>query len=92
MPLARLIAVLLALPIRLYRAVLSPLLPASCRFHPSCSAYALQALELHGPVRGLWLGARRLSRCHPFHEGGLDPVPPPRRRAPAAPIARQETP
>lgn len=70
----------LALPIRIYRAVLSPLLPASCRFHPSCSAYALQALEAHGAGRGLWLTLRRLGRCHPFHAGGIDPVPPSRGR------------
>ena len=63
-------------PIRAYRALLSPLLPRMCRFHPSCSVYALQALEEHGPVKGLWLAVRRLSRCHPFHPGGLDPVPP----------------
>jgi putative membrane protein insertion efficiency factor len=66
----------LVLPIRLYKALLSPLLPRLCRFHPSCSVYAMQALEEHGPIRGLWLAARRLSRCHPFHPGGLDPVPP----------------
>jgi len=70
----------LALPIRIYRALLSPLLPASCRFHPSCSAYALQALEAHGAGRGLWLTLRRLGRCHPFHAGGIDPVPPSRGR------------
>ena len=66
---------LLSLPIRLYRALISPLLPGVCRFHPSCSRYALEALESHGPWRGGWLAARRLSRCHPFHPGGLDPVP-----------------
>ena len=66
----------LLVPIRLYRALLSPLLPQVCRFHPSCSVYAMQALQEHGPFRGLWLAARRLTRCHPFHPGGLDPVPP----------------
>jgi putative membrane protein insertion efficiency factor len=66
----------LCLPIRLYRALLSPLLPPGvCRFHPTCSAYALQALERHGPFRGLWLTLRRLGRCQPFHPGGVDPVP-----------------
>ncbi|HWV39338.1 MAG TPA: membrane protein insertion efficiency factor YidD [Vulgatibacter sp.] len=71
---------ILAVPIRFYRALLSPLLPASCRFHPSCSAYALQALEEHGAGRGLWLTLRRIARCHPFHAGGIDPVPPSRGR------------
>jgi putative membrane protein insertion efficiency factor len=67
---------LLLAPIRLYKAFLSPLLPPMCRFHPSCSVYAMGALTVHGPVKGLWLAARRLSRCHPFNPGGLDPVPP----------------
>lgn len=66
----------LSLPIRAYRSLISPLLPPACRFHPSCSAYALQALEVHGARRGLWLTVRRLVRCHPFHAGGFDPVPP----------------
>lgn len=61
--------------VRLYQRLLSPLLPPSCRFYPSCSAYAVEALQRHGAVRGSWLTARRLSRCHPFHEGGIDPVP-----------------
>ena len=73
---SRALVMVLLVPIRLYRALLSPLLPKVCRFHPSCSQYAMQALEEHGPLRGLWLAARRLSRCHPFHPGGLDPVPP----------------
>ena len=73
---SRALVMVLLVPIRLYRALLSPLLPKVCRFHPSCSQYAMQALEEHGPWRGLWLAARRLSRCHPFHPGELDPVPP----------------
>jgi putative membrane protein insertion efficiency factor len=72
----KLLAFLLSLPIHLYRWVVSPLLPPACRFHPSCSAYALQALQTHGPLRGLALAFRRLGRCHPFNPGGLDPVPP----------------
>jgi putative membrane protein insertion efficiency factor len=61
--------------VRGYQVVLSPLLPASCRFYPSCSAYAVQALERHGALRGSWLALRRLARCHPFRPGGYDPVP-----------------
>lgn len=76
--LGRGLALLLTVPIRLYRLTLSPLLPRACRFYPSCSAYALAALSAHGPVRGLYLTARRLLRCHPFHPGGFDPVPPAR--------------
>ncbi|MEP7025508.1 MAG: membrane protein insertion efficiency factor YidD [Actinomycetota bacterium] len=58
-----------------YRRFVSPLLPPRCRFLPSCSAYALEAVRVHGAVRGGWLAARRLGRCHPFHAGGIDPVP-----------------
>jgi len=65
---------LLAL-IRLYQLTLSPLLGKSCRFEPSCSRYTAQCIELHGPTRGIWLGVRRLARCHPFHAGGNDPPP-----------------
>lgn len=76
---------LLILAIRGYRGFVSPLLPPSCRFYPSCSAYALEAVQVHGALRGAWLAVRRLSRCHPFHAGGLDPVPP--RRSPRGPRA-----
>jgi len=62
--------------VRFYRYALSPLLPRSCRFHPSCSAYALEAIRVHGPWRGGWLGLRRIGRCHPWNDGGYDPVPP----------------
>jgi putative membrane protein insertion efficiency factor len=63
------------LPVRGWR-VFSTRMPARCRFHPSCSAYALEALETHGAARGSWLAVRRVSRCHPWNPGGLDPVPP----------------
>jgi len=61
--------------LRLYKLLLSPLLPSACRYYPSCSEYMRQAVEKHGVTRGLWMGAKRLLRCHPFHAGGLDPVP-----------------
>jgi len=69
-----------ALPIIAYRRWISPAMPARCRFYPSCSAYALEAVTTHGAVRGLYLATRRLLRCHPFHPGGYDPVPPLRGR------------
>ncbi len=58
-----------------YKTFVSPLLPPLCRFEPTCSVYAMQAIERHGLIRGGWMGARRLMRCHPFNEGGWDPVP-----------------
>ena len=61
--------------VRGYQLVVSPLMPAACRFHPSCSAYAIEAIERHGAARGSWLAVRRILRCHPFHRGGFDPVP-----------------
>jgi putative membrane protein insertion efficiency factor len=79
------LARVLMLPIRAWR-LLSVHLPPRCRFHPSCSQYALDALALHGARRGVWLAARRVSRCHPWHPGGHDPVPTPNvRSTPAAP-------
>jgi putative membrane protein insertion efficiency factor len=66
---------LAAFLIRLYQWTVSPLLGARCRFYPSCSQYALEAISRFGVARGTWLAARRLSRCHPWHEGGFDPVP-----------------
>jgi len=69
---------LMALPVRGWR-VLSRHLPPRCRFYPSCSAYALEALETHGAARGSWLAVKRVGRCNPWHPGGIDPVPPARR-------------
>jgi uncharacterized protein len=66
--------VVLAL-LRVYKRWLSPMLPSACRFHPTCSVYMMQAVELHGVPQGVWLGLKRLGRCHPFHAGGVDPVP-----------------
>jgi putative membrane protein insertion efficiency factor len=65
----------LILLVRFYQLFLGPLLPASCRYYPTCSAYAIEALERHGAWRGLGLALRRISRCHPFRVGGFDPVP-----------------
>jgi putative membrane protein insertion efficiency factor len=66
--------VLIAL-VRAYQYVARPLLGANCRFYPSCSDYAREAIERHGAVRGVWLAVRRIARCHPYHPGGYDPVP-----------------
>ena len=71
----------LMLPVRAWR-VLSTRMPPRCRFEPSCSAYALEALTKHGARRGAWLATRRVGRCHPWHPGGLDPVPEPNVRSP----------
>jgi putative membrane protein insertion efficiency factor len=62
--------------VRAYQLVLSPLTGGACRFEPSCSRYALEAIERHGAARGLWLALRRVGRCHPFARPGIDPVPP----------------
>jgi putative membrane protein insertion efficiency factor len=66
---------LLLLLLRGYQYAISPLLGANCRFYPSCSDYALDAIERHGVVKGTWLALRRVARCHPYHPGGFDPVP-----------------
>lgn len=66
---------LIILPIMLYRWTISPVLGPHCRFHPTCSAYAVEAIERHGVKRGGWMALRRIGRCHPWHAGGADPVP-----------------
>lgn len=71
----KLIQQLLLALIRVYRYALSPFLGQRCRFYPSCSAYAAEALTRYGPLRGSWLAIKRVLRCHPFHPGGHDPVP-----------------
>ncbi len=73
--LAQVPRIVLAALIRAYQRLVSPLLPPSCRFHPSCSHYALEAVTRYGALKGAWLTVSRLARCHPFHPGGFDPVP-----------------
>jgi putative membrane protein insertion efficiency factor len=82
---------LLAFLIEIYRRVLSPVLPQSCRFYPSCSAYAQEALRRHGLWRGMLLATRRLLRCHPWNEGGFDPVPDGMPERPAALLMHPHT-
>jgi putative membrane protein insertion efficiency factor len=60
--------------LRSYQTAVSPFLPSACRFYPTCSEYARQAVEQYGALKGAWMGLRRLARCHPFHAGGFDPV------------------
>ena len=66
---------LLVMLVRFYQFAISPMLPPACRYYPSCSNYAIEALERHGALKGSWLAARRILRCHPFRPGGFDPVP-----------------
>lgn len=75
MPVLRRIAII---PIRIYQLFLSPILPKTCRYLPTCSAYAAEAIMTHGIIRGSWLALRRICRCHPWGGSGYDPVPPPR--------------
>ena len=74
-PLARVATWPFVVLIRVYRVALSPIIGGSCRFEPTCSCYGLEAYRLHGPIRGTWLTARRVLRCHPLGGGGYDPVP-----------------
>ena len=72
-PIRRAVISLLIAPVRLYQIWVSPLLPPSCRFTPTCSHYAISALQKHGPLKGTWLATRRILRCHPWNPGGHDP-------------------
>ncbi len=67
---------LISLPIHFYRHAISPMFPATCRYSPTCSQYALEAIKIHGPIKGLWLAAKRIGRCNPWGSFGYDPVPP----------------
>ncbi len=69
------LAFLISLPLRLYRVAISPWLGSNCRYHPTCSAYAMEALRKHGAIKGTWLAARRVARCHPWGGSGIDNVP-----------------
>lgn len=71
----RIIVCILVRLIRFYQRFISPLKPASCRFYPTCSAYAVEALQKYGPLEGSYLALKRILKCHPFHKGGYDPVP-----------------
>ncbi len=66
---------ILVLPIRFYQLLISPLLPSSCRYHPTCSQYMIDAINEWGPIKGIWLGLKRISTCHPWGGDGYDPVP-----------------
>lgn len=66
---------LILLPVRFYQYCISPVIPPHCRHHPTCSHYMVEAVQKHGVIYGVWLGAKRLLRCHPFSKGGFDPVP-----------------
>jgi len=61
--------------VRLYQLIISPWMPSSCRYHPTCSQYSIEAFRKHGAIKGLWLTVKRVARCHPWSEGGYDPVP-----------------
>jgi putative membrane protein insertion efficiency factor len=92
-PLVRLLVTVMLLPIKLYRTLISPLKPQpTCRFHPTCSRYAHDAILAHGPLKGTGLAVVRVAKCHPWHPGGLDPVPPTQPTAPRPARDRLETP
>jgi len=78
--LKKLFTLLLIIPVRFYQFTISPLFPPACRHVPTCSQYTIEALKIHGPIRGLWLSFKRIIRCHPWGTSGYDPVPPPKNK------------
>lgn len=78
--------------VQFYRLVISPVLPPSCRFYPTCSEYTIEAINQHGALKGFWLAIRRIGRCHPFCEGGYDPVPGTETKQPEQADAENERP
>lgn len=72
----KMVTAILVFLLRVYQALISPFFPGACRYHPTCSEYVVQAVKIHGPLRGGWLGIRRIGRCHPWGGSGYDPVPP----------------
>lgn len=72
----KLLGQVILVPVYIYKYAISPFTPASCRHYPTCSAYAVEAVKIHGPFRGFWLATRRIARCHPWGTSGYDPVPP----------------
>ncbi len=71
-----LLSLLLIGLVNIYRYLISPVIGPRCRFHPTCSKYMIEAIKIHGPIKGTWLGLKRIAKCHPYNEGGYDPVPP----------------
>ena len=88
---SRMLRTLCGFPIRVYQRCISPVLPPACRYYPTCSAYAVEAVMTHGVLRGGWLALKRLARCHPWGGSGYDPVPPPsgRRRRDVPPLSQE---
>ncbi len=74
----KIISSILIIPVRLYKILISPFLPQACRHVPTCSTYAIEALKVHGPIKGLWLATKRIAKCNPWGTSGYDPVPPKR--------------
>ena len=79
--LIKVIGFVILIPVYIYKYAISPLTPASCRHYPTCSEYAVQAVKIHGPIKGFWMATKRISKCHPWGTHGYDPVPPKKSKA-----------